>query len=95
MTGLLITRFEMDEMPKEEATTKSPSTDIALESLFESISRSSDSEAANDSAPQRRDPDITSLIELNKLTGEITVKSRIDYEELFNKVIYHGFEFDR
>lgn len=76
----------MDELPKEEATTKSPpSTDIALESLFDSISPPSDTEAANETAPQRRDPDISSLIELNKLTGEIAVKSRIDYEELINK----------
>jgi hypothetical protein len=32
------------------------------------------------------DPGISSLIELNKLTGELTFKRRIDYEELVNKV---------
>ena len=82
----------MEEIPKEEPTTKTPpSTDIALESLFDSISPIGDGEAVNETAPQLRDPDVSSLIELNKLTGEITVKSRIDYEELVNKVIFICF----
>lgn len=31
---------------------------------------------------------VSSLIELNKLTGEISFKTRVDYEELSNKVSF-------
>lgn len=65
-------------------TTRSPpDPETPLESLFDQIRLANDSDSRNASL---QDPDISSLVELNKLTGELTFKRRIDYEELVNKV---------
>lgn len=47
-----------------------------------------ETESMNSSMPKEiLDPDLSTLIDLNKLTGELTFKRRIDYEELVNKVM--------
>lgn len=78
----------MDEQkPISEALTSiQPDSGTSLESLFDQIRFTNDTESVNNTAKSILDPDISSLIELNKLTGELTFKRRIDYEELVNKV---------
>lgn len=91
MTGLLISHFELvdEQKPTIEAVTDKPSdSGTSLESLFDQIRFTNDTESVNNTAKSMLDPDISSLIELNKLTGELTFKRRIDYEELVNKVQY-------
>ncbi|KAI9558883.1 hypothetical protein GHT06_015672 [Daphnia sinensis] len=88
VTGLLISHFELvdEQKPISEAlTSKQPDSGTSLESLFDQIRFTNDTESVNDTAKSILDPDISSLIELNKLTGELTFKRRIDYEELVNK----------
>lgn len=70
----------------EETTKSPPDPDTPLESLFDQIPLSDETESRNQTTNKTRDADISSLIELNKLTGELTFKKRIDYEELVNKV---------
>jgi hypothetical protein len=69
----------------ESLTRSLPDSGTPLESLFDQI-RFNDTESMNDTTNSMLDPGISSLIELNKLTGELTFKRRIDYEELANKV---------
>ncbi len=73
--------------PEPEATTRSPpDPGTPLESLFDQIRITNETDLMNSTAMGMQDPDLSSLIELNKLTGELTFKRRIDYEELVNKV---------
>jgi hypothetical protein len=74
-----------ESKPISESTTRTPDSGTPLESLFDQI-RFNESDSMNDTMNAMLDPGISSLIELNKLTGELTFKRRIDYEELVNKV---------
>ena len=92
LSGLLISNFLLVEEPKQEVTTKPPpDPEATLESLFDQIRLTEDGlEAGNQTEASQTvtsENDISSLIELNKLTGEISFKKQIDYEELVNKVI--------
>ena len=72
--------------PISESTTRTPpDSGTPLESLFDQI-RFNETDLVDDAMNSMLDPGISSLIELNKLTGELTFKKRIDYEELANKV---------
>ena len=70
-----------------EVTTRSPpDPDASLESLFDQIFLTNGNDTMNQTSKETIDPDISELIELNKLTGELSFKKKIDYEELINKV---------
>lgn len=85
---MLISRFELVEEPKPEPTTTSPpEQNSTLQSLFEQLEGVNGTTLQNDTTPAPQKVDIMSLVDLNKLTGEITFKKRIDYEELSNKTL--------
>lgn len=91
LSGLLISNFQLVEEPRKETTTKPPpDSESTLESLFDQIRLTEDgAEIVNETESSQvasSESDINSLIELNKLTGEISFKKQIDYEELINKV---------
>ena len=85
LTGLLISHFELVKEPKLIAPFVSDPQAEALTSLFEDIRIDSlQPDQINSTA---EDPnDVLSFIELNRLTGEISFRRRVDYEELTNKV---------
>jgi hypothetical protein len=79
-----------EPMPISESSTRiPPDSGTPLESLFDQI-RFNETDSTNDTMNSMLDPGISSLIELNKLTGELTFKRRIDYEELVNKVKHYS-----
>ena len=89
LTGLLISNFQLVEQPKLEATTKPtrPSdSEPSLGSLFVQISLVNDNSTSK-VASAEMELEISSLIEHISLTGEISFKKSIDYEEMINKVI--------
>jgi len=66
------------------------------DSLFDQQIRSSRQDSLSELFPNETiestvepqpDSSIASMIDLNRLTGEISFKKRIDYEELVNKVL--------
>jgi hypothetical protein len=85
LTGLLISHFELVKDPKPIAPFVGNPQAEALTSLFEDIRIDSlQPDQINSTA---EDPnDVLSFIELNSLTGEISFRRRVDYEELTNKV---------
>ena len=85
LTGLLISHFELVKEPKLIAPFVSDPQAEASTSLFEDIRIDSlQPDQINSTA---EDPnDVLSFIELNSLTGEISFRRRVDYEELTNKV---------
>ena len=52
----------------------------------DSLSELSTNETVKSSVESQPDSSIASMIDLNRLTGEISFKKRIGYEELVNKV---------
>ena len=92
-----ISHYELVEKTKPiiEATTRSPpDPGTPLESLFDQIRFTNETDLAINATKEMHDPDISTLINLDVRTGELTFKRRVDYEELVNKVSENNFVFE-
>ena len=92
-TGLLISHFELVRPPKPPSTPffppeAQPPEGTASTSLFDGLRLETlPLPSPGTGTASAEDPnDVLSFIELNTLTGEISFKKRVDYEQLTNKV---------